>query len=665
MKKLLSALLGIFGLLFAVPGWALPSGYTQLEYIESTGEQYIDTGVKGTQNSKFDIDFEHTGTAFTPFGSRKSATVSSFAIWSTTDTTDGLLRIGFDDTPGYTGNSVKDMPARLHIVHSKSGTYVNDNLVATPTDYSNFTTPTNLMVFARTDTSLGLMTTPMKLYSLKLYDNNTLVRDFVPAKNSSGVVGMYDTVNNRFYTNAGTGEFIAGDPVTTCDGTIVNYTSATGTVSQAGTPTPTNPIEPVFYQQGNMVLRKVGDYADSYDATTGKITRRVGVAVLDGTEDWDYNSSTHVLARRIRDTTPEKLNNFMITHFTKGGTSASNWGNCYSSSGYLGLSNANDVMTSLDQFKQWLAQQYAAGTPVTVWYPLAEETTEDWTETSYCETPIKIATTKYNETKFSPLNTALQNAISVVDTVVSNTITQAASIATLQAQKQTRPNDIADDNEKCPAGKKCLLVEDASGVPHWYEIVENAWDLPVGYTQLQYIESTGTQYIDTGITNVQTGSVVEVTFQSDNFDGWHTVYGNKRGSNNWIAYTLNTATQQNSYIYGTYYDTDYPITTDKHTIRQESNKFYLDGTLAYTAAERTFTNDTNLLLFARASTNTEYMFHGKIYAAKIWNDGTMVGDFVPARRNSDDAIGMFDTVSGQFFTNAGTGEFIAGDPVAE
>ena len=39
------------------------------------------------------------------------------------------------------------------------------------------------------------------------------VRDFVPAKNASGVVGMYDLVGGRFYENAGTGDFIAGDPV--------------------------------------------------------------------------------------------------------------------------------------------------------------------------------------------------------------------------------------------------------------------------------------------------------------------------------------------------------------------------------------------------------------------------------------------------------------------
>ncbi len=92
-------------------------------------------------------------------------------------------------------------------------------------------------------------------------------------------------------------------------------------------------------------------------------------------------------------------------------------------------------------------------------------------------TGINVATTKYTNTQFEPLDLMLSNAISVVDSVVTQTITQAASIATLQSGKQTRPNDIADDNEKCPAGKKCLLVEGTDGKPHWYEIFDpiNRW----------------------------------------------------------------------------------------------------------------------------------------------------------------------------------------------
>ena len=50
----------------------------------------------------------------------------------------------------------------------------------------------------------------MKLYSCKIYNNGTLVRDFVPVKNSSGTIGLYDLVNSAFYTNAGSGTFTAG-----------------------------------------------------------------------------------------------------------------------------------------------------------------------------------------------------------------------------------------------------------------------------------------------------------------------------------------------------------------------------------------------------------------------------------------------------------------------
>ena len=41
-----------------------------------------------------------------------------------------------------------------------------------------------------------------------------LVRNFIPAKrNSDNVLGLYDLVNNVFYTNAGSGTFIAGPEV--------------------------------------------------------------------------------------------------------------------------------------------------------------------------------------------------------------------------------------------------------------------------------------------------------------------------------------------------------------------------------------------------------------------------------------------------------------------
>ncbi|MFQ6760426.1 MAG: hypothetical protein ACLRFM_03460 [Alphaproteobacteria bacterium] len=277
-------------------------------------------------------------------------------------------------------------------------------------------------------------------------------------------------------------EYVPYNPSCGCDGTIVNYTSATGTVVQNGTPTPTNPVEPVFYQQGDMVLRKVGDYADSYDATTGKITRRVGVKVLDGSEevmlsDGGLNNARFSTSLPASGT---EFDNSISTHF---GIIVSNSSQAnrpiirfrpdQQSSVYIYM---QDINMTLEQFKQWLAEQYANGTPLVVYYPLAEPVEEDW-PASYCQQAIKVATTKYVETQFSDLGTRLAAAVATVNTVVTQTIAQAGSIATLQSGKQTRPNDIADDSEKCPAGKQCLLVTDTDGQPHWYEIFDpiNRW----------------------------------------------------------------------------------------------------------------------------------------------------------------------------------------------
>ena len=73
----------------------------------------------------------------------------------------------------------------------------------------------------------------MRLYSCKIwkaitYEGVPLVRDFIPCKNASGEVGLWDDVNSVFYGNAGTGTFIAGElPALTAHKTLINGTAYT------------------------------------------------------------------------------------------------------------------------------------------------------------------------------------------------------------------------------------------------------------------------------------------------------------------------------------------------------------------------------------------------------------------------------------------------------
>ena len=53
----------------------------------------------------------------------------------------------------------------------------------------------------------------------------------------------------------------------------------------------------------------------------------------------------------------------------------------------------------------------------------------------------------------------------------------------------------------------------------------------------------------------------------------------------------------------------------------------------------------------------------KLYNVKFYKNGDMVFNGIPAKRNSDNVVGMYDTVTDTFFTNAGTGTFTAGPEI--
>ena len=51
----------------------------------------------------------------------------------------------------------------------------------------------------------------IKLYSCKIWNDNILVRDFIPVLNKAGVPCLYDKVEEKFYYNQGEGEFLYGN----------------------------------------------------------------------------------------------------------------------------------------------------------------------------------------------------------------------------------------------------------------------------------------------------------------------------------------------------------------------------------------------------------------------------------------------------------------------
>lgn len=194
---------------------SLPSGYVKLKYIQSTGTQYIDTGFVPNQDTRIDItampmssEDANTGVGFIPYGAAESYNSNAFECFSQS----GQLEFNYDGQ--YEFIQSVEVGKIYNITQMKQmflASIVGEGSVSWSFTYQAFTCPYTLTLFAihRSTVFCG----QQKVYSCKIYDNGTLIRDYVPCKNSSGVVGLYDLANNKFYINSGTGNFTAGPEV--------------------------------------------------------------------------------------------------------------------------------------------------------------------------------------------------------------------------------------------------------------------------------------------------------------------------------------------------------------------------------------------------------------------------------------------------------------------
>ena len=135
------------------------------------------------------------------------------------------------------------------------------------------------------------------------------------------------------------------------------------------------------------MLLSVGTYTDEQEVISGNVTRKIGVKVLDGTEEYTYTDPNTYGIANITSTITGKVDGntilFMCSHFVPQTTSWS----LTQTEGVLNGNNDNQVffrllgsrIPNLSAWTQYLADQYAAGTPVIVVYPLATATTESVT----------------------------------------------------------------------------------------------------------------------------------------------------------------------------------------------------------------------------------------------------------------------------------------------
>lgn len=192
------------------------------------------------------------------------------------------------------------------------------------------------------------------------------------------------------------------------------------------------------------------------------------------------------------------------------------------------------------------------------------------------------------------------------------------------------------------------------------------------YTYLEYIQSTGTQYIDTGVmgnndTVIELQADITIGSQATGVYGSR-IYGTTASSLNDAFHLYQLYTNNNMQVGYDTTSTNVTVVPGLHTYLADKNSFKVDGTTLYTFTSSTFTTPSSILLFSchtgsDGSTVDTRRMVGKVYSFKIYNNNALVRNLVPARRELDNAVGMYDTVTDQFFGNAGTGTFIEGPEV--
>lgn len=182
---------------------SLPSGYKRLEYIESTGTQYIDTGFKPNNNTRVVMDITPVSVDGTHlFGSRSSNAASDYFL---------LLCTGGHYRDDYAADKlVTTITPSGRVVIDKNKNSITIGGTTSTHTAASFTGAYPIALLASNTGGRVTYFTKAKLYSCRIYSNGTLVRDFIPCKNASGVVGLWDDANSQFYANAGSGAFTAG-----------------------------------------------------------------------------------------------------------------------------------------------------------------------------------------------------------------------------------------------------------------------------------------------------------------------------------------------------------------------------------------------------------------------------------------------------------------------
>ena len=390
--------------------------YQEVEYIESdTVSQYIDTGVIPTTNTKINIDFAFMGggegTGWLPaYGVKETDAHTRFSLFINNGSNKITPNYSLFD-PGNNSSVVLTTGQKYNLRNDKGQFYVDNVLQSSISTTDTLSTGTkSIYLFANNNNgSVDNRKIQLRIYNCKFFESTALVRNFIPCyRKSDNVIGLYDKVEEKFYTNSGTGTFTKGADVGTGFNEIIGY----GDTKQEGTPTPDSPqdIEVVRGTQtvyikdennniidtktinlGEYEFAKIGNYVDTieYDVDEDKVykNKAINKKIFTGDEPFnmsnEYGGGYSFFLLWSNNNLLGKTNTQFKCNIATYVSTIQDYGvsKIFSDLGMAMNLYSSSEVSSTEQFKAKLKALYDNGTPCYIVYVLAEAVKQEITGT--------------------------------------------------------------------------------------------------------------------------------------------------------------------------------------------------------------------------------------------------------------------------------------------
>lgn len=187
-------------------------------------------------------------------------------------------------------------------------------------------------------------------------------------------------------------------------------------------------------------------------------------------------------------------------------------------------------------------------------------------------------------------------------------------------------------------------------------------DVPSGYTKLEYIQSDGNQYIDTGYIPTQTTSAKLKLNSQNTYES--AILGSSWAMNGFFLMFYASRFRWHS---GSSADSDNIYTNTDYVVEVSNTKLVVDNTAYGVSAgivvQQAIRLFSTTVAGGSGASNTKGSF--KLYYCNIYESNILAMSLIPAKRNADDVVGLYDVVGGSFYTNGGSGSFTAGAEISD